>query len=259
MSQVVDRAIGRPVDDTFLGAMQSAGVMLGTALAGRVIGRIASSGFARLRTRLGYRAMPQVLQQPGVIRLVRSRSLNSEASNTFARLTNSRLILYVNELISDLGVGNLLSGGSRMIGRVLTDNELLLLSRKWGVEVLQTQLTNGQVWLTRGTSATRVPYFPANRFSPNEILLCTHTHSGRASIGNLLISEADIIQSTSYGGNVPLRIVAMQERGRATRAIGITFGAAELGALRGETVSARTFSARALTREKLLEELRALR
>jgi hypothetical protein len=47
-------------------------VMLGTALAGRVIGRIASSGFARLRTRLGYRAMPPALQGPGVVRMMRS-------------------------------------------------------------------------------------------------------------------------------------------------------------------------------------------
>ncbi|MBI2804656.1 MAG: hypothetical protein HYX68_06690 [Planctomycetes bacterium] len=67
VGQAVDRALGRPVDDSFLGAMKQAGMMAGMGLASRALGTVGARVFNELRTRLGFpiQRLPQAMLAGG--------------------------------------------------------------------------------------------------------------------------------------------------------------------------------------------------
>ena len=53
INQAVDRAVGRQVDDSFMGTMRTAGMMLGTQVGARILARVGGLAVSALRSRLG--------------------------------------------------------------------------------------------------------------------------------------------------------------------------------------------------------------
>ena len=71
IGQAVDRAFGRQVDDSFVGALKQAGIMTGMGLTSRVLGTIGKRVFGELRTRLpNVQPSPVTMRSRGVVHMV---------------------------------------------------------------------------------------------------------------------------------------------------------------------------------------------